>query len=74
MVATPVVDDGEGSRRRWTPEEDAILLARAERDGWNMDAQAFVDVGEALGRKLGGVKFRWHTLKHDYRPKPGAPQ
>jgi hypothetical protein len=34
-----------------------------------MDAQAFVDVGETLGRKVGGVKFRWHMLKHEHRPK-----
>jgi hypothetical protein len=36
-------DDGEGTRRRWTPDEDAVLLARAARDGWNMDAQVGVE-------------------------------
>lgn len=46
-------------RRRWTEEEDRVLLSKIQENPGNLK-QAFSETAEELGRNPQGVTSRWY--------------
>lgn len=49
------------TRRRWTEEEDRVLLSKIRENPGNLK-QAFIETAEELGRNPQGVTTRWYKV------------
>lgn len=47
------------TRRKWTEEEDRVLLSKIQENPGNLK-QVFMETAEELGRNFPGVQSRWY--------------
>ncbi|GAA6039520.1 hypothetical protein JCM8097_008364 [Rhodosporidiobolus ruineniae] len=65
---TPAPLSGPGSRRRWTPAEDADLVRLVKE----VPPLTWTQIGERMGRKGSGCGMRWYKVLRDRVAKEGG--